>query len=102
MVFIGFCDLVLADGMVEVLVRLLKLGQPHVATTNMLAGLAAAGLGLLLCVIAPAAGALFQVDDIRRAMYALAPLPLFSFLSAAPMAELRRICSSAASRFARS
>jgi teichuronic acid exporter len=91
MVFIGFCDLVLADGMVEVPVTLLKLGQPHVATTNMLAGLAAAGLGLLLCVIAPAAGALFQVDDIRRAMYALAPLPLFSFLSAASMAELRRI-----------
>jgi O-antigen/teichoic acid export membrane protein len=90
MVFIGFCELVLGDGMVEVLVTLLELEQPHVATTNLLAGLVAAGLGVLLCVIAPAAGAMFQVDDIRRVMYALAPLPLFSFLSAAPMAKLRR------------
>jgi O-antigen/teichoic acid export membrane protein len=90
MVFIGFCELVLGDGMVEVLVTLLELEQPHVATTNLLAGLVAAGLGVLLCVIAPAAGAMFQVDDIRRVMYALAPLPLLSFLSAAPMAKLRR------------
>jgi O-antigen/teichoic acid export membrane protein len=90
MVFIGFCELVLTDGMVEVLVTLVDLEQPHVATTNLLAGLAAAGLGLLLCGLAPAVGALFQNDDIRRLMWALAPLPLLSFLSAAPIAMLRR------------
>jgi O-antigen/teichoic acid export membrane protein len=90
MVFIGFCELVLGDGMVEVLVTLVELKGPHVATTNLLAGLAAAGLGLLLCGLAPAVGALFQDDDIRRLMWALAPLPLLSFLSAAPIAMLRR------------
>lgn len=90
MVFIGFCDLVLGDGMVEVLVTLLEFEQPHVAMTNSLAALVAAGLGLLLCVGAPAVGAVFQVDEIRQVMYALAPLPLFSFLSAAPIAKLRR------------
>jgi hypothetical protein len=41
--FIGFCELVLSDGMVEVLVTLVELKGPHVATTNLLAGLAAAG-----------------------------------------------------------
>ena len=90
MVFIGFCELVLSDGMVEVLVTLVEFEQPHVATTNLLAGLAAAGLGLLLCGLAPAVGALFQNDDIRQLMSALAPLPLLSFLSAAPIAMLRR------------
>ena len=90
MVFIGFCELVLGDGMVEVLATLVELKQPHVATTNLLAGLAAAGLGLLLCGLAPAVGALFQDNDIRRLMWALAPLPLLSFLSAAPIAMLRR------------
>jgi O-antigen/teichoic acid export membrane protein len=90
MALIGFCELVLGDGMVEVLVTLRELEQPHVATTNLLAGLVAVGLGLLLCVLAPATGALFRADDIRRVMYALAPLPLLSFLSAAPMAKLRR------------
>jgi O-antigen/teichoic acid export membrane protein len=90
MVFIGFCELVLGDGMVEVLVTLVDFEQPHVATTNLLAGLAAVGLGLVLCGLAPAVGALFQSDDIRLLMWTLAPLPLLSFLSAAPIAMLRR------------
>jgi O-antigen/teichoic acid export membrane protein len=90
MVFIGFCELVLADGMVEVLVTLVDLEQSHVATTNLLAGLGALGLGLVLCGLAPAVGALFQNDTIRPLMTALAPLPLLSFLSAAPIALLQR------------
>jgi O-antigen/teichoic acid export membrane protein len=90
MVFIGFCELVLGDGMVEVLVTLVEFEQRHVATTNLLAGLAAVGLGLLLYCLAPAVGALFQDDNIRRLMWALAPLPLLSFFSAAPIAMLRR------------
>ncbi len=90
MVFIGFCELVLGDGMVEVLVTLVDMEHLHVATTNLAAGLAAAGLGLLLCGLAPAVGALFHNDEIRRLMWALAPLPLLSFLSAAPIAMLRR------------
>jgi O-antigen/teichoic acid export membrane protein len=90
MVFIGFCELVLGDGMVEVLVTLVEFEQRHVATTNLLAGLVAVGLGLLLYCLAPAVGALFQNDDIQRLMWALAPLPLLSFLSAAPIAMLRR------------
>jgi O-antigen/teichoic acid export membrane protein len=90
MVFIGFCELVLGDGMIEVLVTLVEFERPHVATTNLLAGLVAAGLGLLLTGLAPAVGALFQDDDIRRLIWALAPLPLLSFLSAAPIATLRR------------
>ena len=60
------------------------------ATTILLAGLAAAGLGLLLYGLAPAMGALFQNGDIEPLMWALALLPLFSFLSAAPIALLRR------------
>jgi O-antigen/teichoic acid export membrane protein len=90
MVFVGFCELVLGDGMVEVLVTLVEFEQRHVATTNLLAGLAAVGLGLLLYCLAPAVSALFQNDDVRPLMRALAPLPLFSFLSAAPIAMLRR------------
>src|SRR5262245_39986890 len=65
MVFIGVCELVLGDGMVEVLVTLIEFEQPHVATANLLAGLAAAGLGLLLCGLALVIGALFENDDIR-------------------------------------
>ena len=90
MVFIGFCELVLGDGMVEVLVTLVEFEQQHVGLTNLVAGLAALGLGLLLCCLAPAIGALFHNDHIRPLMMALAPLPLLSFLSAAPMAMLQR------------
>ena len=90
MVFIGFCELVLGDGMVEALVTLVEFEQPHAATTNLLAAAGAVGLGLVLCGLAPAIGALFGNDDIRLLMWALAPLPLLSFLSAVPIAMLRR------------
>ena len=90
MVFIGFCELVLGDGMVDVLITLVDLDEAHVATTNLAAVVAALGLGLILACLAPAIGALFHSSDIQRLMWALAPLPLFSFLSAAPIAALRR------------
>ena len=90
MVFIGFCELVLGEGMVDVLITLAEFEQGHAATSNLLAGLAAFGLGLLLCGLAPAVGAVFQNRDICLLMWALAPLPLLSFLSAAPIAMLRR------------
>ena len=90
MVFIGFCELVLGDGMVEVLVTLVAFEQPHVATTNLVAGLAALGLGVVLCCLAPLIGAVFHNDAIRPLMTALALLPLLSFLSAAPIAMLQR------------
>jgi PST family polysaccharide transporter len=90
MVFIGFCELVLGDGMVEVLVTLVDFQQPHAATTNLIAGLAALGLAAALCALAPGIGALFGSEDIQLLMSALAPLPLLSFLSAAPIATLRR------------
>ena len=90
MVFIGFCELVLGDGMVDVLVTLIEVEQLHVATTNLFAGLAAVGLGLLIIALAPAVGALFHDNEIQRLMWALAPLPLLSFLSAGPIAMLRR------------
>lgn len=90
MVFVGFCELVLGDGMVEVLLTLARFEPAHAAATNLLAGLAAAGLGLVLFGIAPAIGELFRDDDIRLLMWALAPLPLLSFLSAAPIATLKR------------
>jgi O-antigen/teichoic acid export membrane protein len=72
MVFVGFSELVLGNGVIEVLVTLVEFEQPHAATTNLIAGLGALGLGLLLCAIAPAIGALFQNDAIRPLMTALA------------------------------
>jgi hypothetical protein len=41
MVFVGFSELVLGNGVIEVLVTLVEFEQPHAATTNLIAGLGA-------------------------------------------------------------
>jgi PST family polysaccharide transporter len=90
MVFVGFCEFVLGDGMAEVMVTIPEFEQPHAATVNLAGGMTALGLGLALAGLAPAIGAIFHDGDITRLMWALAPLPLLSLLSAAPIASLQR------------
>jgi len=90
MVFVGFCDFVLSEGVIEVFVTMTEFEQPHAATANLVAGATAFGLSLVLACLAPGIGSLFHDGDITRLMWALAPLPMLSLLSAAPIAVLRR------------
>jgi len=90
MVFIGFCEFVLGETMIEVLVTMIRFEPTHVATANLAATVMALGLGGVLACLAPAIGAVFHDGDITRLMWALTPLPALSLLSAAPIAVLRR------------
>lgn len=90
MVFIGFCEFVLGETMIEVLVTMTRFEPTHVATANLAAGVMALSLGAVLACLAPGIGALFHDGDIARLMWALTTLPILSLLSAAPIAALRR------------
>jgi PST family polysaccharide transporter len=50
----------------------------------------ALGFTLVMSALAPAIGALFHDDEIKRLFWVMAPLPVLSALSATPIAVLRR------------
>ena len=90
MVFVGFCEWILLEGAVEALVSVDDLDQLHTTTANLANGLLALAFGLAMSALAPAIAAALHDGEIRNVMWALAPFPLLSTLSAVPIAVLRR------------
>ena len=90
MVFVGFCEAILLDGAVEALVTVDDLHHLHTTVANLTNGLVALVFGLAMFALAPAIAAALHDAEIRNVMWALAPMPVLSTLSAAPIAVLRR------------
>jgi O-antigen/teichoic acid export membrane protein len=90
MVFVGFCEYVLIEGATEALVTVETLDRLHTTTANLVNGGIALGFSVVMCALAPAIGVAFHDDEIARLIWVLAPLPVLSALSAAPIAFLRR------------
>jgi O-antigen/teichoic acid export membrane protein len=90
MVFVGFCEAILLDGAVEALVTVDDLHHLHTTAANLTNGLMALVFGLAMFALAPAIAAALHDAEIRNVMWALAPMPVLSTLSAAPIAVLRR------------
>jgi PST family polysaccharide transporter len=90
MVFVGLCEFVLLEGAIEALVTVDDLDHLHTSTANLANGGIAVALALMICVLAQPIGLLFNDDEIKLLMWALAPLPVLSSLSATPIAILRR------------
>jgi O-antigen/teichoic acid export membrane protein len=90
MVFVGFCEAVLLDGAVEALVTVEDLDHLHTTAANLTNGVVALLLGLAMFALAPAIAAALHDAEFRNVMWALAPMPVLSTLSAAPIAVLRR------------
>jgi O-antigen/teichoic acid export membrane protein len=90
MVFVGFCEAILLDGAVEALLTVDDLHHLHTTAANLINGLMALVFGLAMFALAPAIAAALHDAEIRNVMWALAPMPVLSTLSAAPIAVLRR------------
>ena len=90
MVFVGFCEAILLEGAVEALVTVDDLHHLHTTAANLTNGLMALAFGLAMCASAPAIAAALHDAEIRNVLWALAPMPVLSTLSAAPIAVLRR------------
>jgi O-antigen/teichoic acid export membrane protein len=90
MVFVGFCELILLDGTVEALVTVDKLDHKHTTAANLASCILGLVLGLALFATGPLIAQAMRDDDIRNVIWALAPMPLLSSLSAVPVAVLRR------------
>jgi O-antigen/teichoic acid export membrane protein len=90
MVFVGFCEAILLDGAVEALVTVDDLDHLHTTAANLTNGVMALLFGLVMFALAPAIAAALHDAELRNVMWALAPMPVLSTLSAAPIAVLRR------------
>jgi O-antigen/teichoic acid export membrane protein len=90
MVFVGFCEWILLEGAVEALVTVDDLDHLHTTTANLTNGLLALVFGLAISALAPAIATALHDAEIRNVIWALAPFPLLSTLSAVPIAVLRR------------
>jgi len=90
MVFIGFCELILVDAMVEALVSLAAATRDHRKTAS-LANTAMAGLAALAAwLLAEPFARLFDDPELGALLRALTPLPILSALTVVPISLLRR------------
>ena len=86
MVFVGFCEAVLLEGAVEALVTVDDLDHLHTTTANRTNGLIALAFGLAMFAFAVSAiAAVLHDAEMRDVMWALAPMPVLTALSAAPV-----------------
>jgi len=90
MVFVGFCEFILLEGAIEALVTIDELDHLHTSTTILVGGGISVAFGLAMSAFAPWIGSLFHDGDMKYIIWALAPMPLMSALSAPPVAVLRR------------
>jgi O-antigen/teichoic acid export membrane protein len=90
MVFVGFCEIILLDSTVEALVSIDELDHKHTTAANLANSILGLVLGLTLFAIGPLIARTMSDDDMRNVIWALAPMPLLSSLSAVPVAVLRR------------
>jgi O-antigen/teichoic acid export membrane protein len=90
MIFVGFCELILLEGAVEALVTLKNLDHLHTTVANLTNCLVALVFGLTMSALAPIIAVALHDVEIRKLIWALAPLPVLSTLSAVPISVLRR------------
>ena len=90
MVFVGLCEIVMIEAMSEALITVGKLEPLHTSSANLVNGAIGFGFGIAMAILAPVIGMLFHDDEIVHLVWALAPLPVLSALSATPVALLRR------------
>ena len=90
MIFVGFCEWILLEGAVEALVTVDNLDHLHTTVANLTNGLVALVFGLAMFALAPAIAAAMHDAEIKNLIWALAPMPILSTLSAVPIAVLRR------------
>ena len=90
MVFVGLSQFILIEGTVEALITVNELDYLHTTTANLTSCAIALAFALLMIILAPAIGTLFHDQEIKLLVWALAPLPVLSSLSATPIAILQR------------
>jgi O-antigen/teichoic acid export membrane protein len=90
MVFVSVSEWILIEGTAEALITIDELNHLHMTTANLASGGLALTLSLVTSALAPAIGMLFHDQEITRLIWALAPLPVVTALSATPTAILRR------------
>jgi O-antigen/teichoic acid export membrane protein len=90
MIFVGFCELILLEGAVEALVTVDDLDHSHTTVANLTNGLVALVFGLAMSAFAPTIAVAMNDAEIKNLIWALAPMPVLSTLSAVPIAVLRR------------
>jgi PST family polysaccharide transporter len=90
MVFVGLCEFILIDGATEALVTVRDYDRLHTSTANLALCAIAFAMTATMCAVAPLVGLLLHDNDIAPLMWGMAPLPLLSALSAAPIAIMRR------------
>jgi O-antigen/teichoic acid export membrane protein len=90
MVFIGFCELILIEGAAEALMTVETLDHRHTTTANLVNCAIAGAFGIVVALMAPFIGTLYEDPELTRIAWALIPLPLISALSITPIAVLRR------------
>src|ERR1051326_8516470 len=82
MVFVGLCEIVMIEAMSEALITVGKLEPLHTSSANLVNGAIGFGFGIAMAILAPVIGMLFHDDEIVHLVWALAPLPVLSALSA--------------------
>lgn len=90
MVFVGVCEYILIDGATEALVTVRDCDHLHTSTANLALCALALAMTAIMCALAPLFGHLLHDDEFAKLMWVLAPLPVLSSLSAAPIAIMRR------------
>jgi O-antigen/teichoic acid export membrane protein len=90
MIFVGFCEWILLEGAVEALVTVDNLDHLHTTVANLTNGLVALVFGLAMSALAPTIAVAMHDVEIKNLIWALAPMPVLSTLSAVPIAVLRR------------
>jgi PST family polysaccharide transporter len=90
MVFIGFCELILIEAAVEALVCLDDAARDHIRTATLVNGAVALVVGAAAWLLAEPFARAFDDPELAALARALAPLPLLSALTAAPIGMLRR------------
>ena len=90
MVLIGFCESVLADGTIEVLISVRDIEPAHYATMNGVVVLVSTLLGAALMLTALPLARLFQEPQLASVLRSMAVLPLVSSLACAPTAATKR------------
>ena len=90
MVFIGFCEQILIEAAAEALVSLDVAARGHVRTATLVNGAVALIVGAAAWLLAEPFARAFDDPELATIARAMAPLPLLSALTAAPIGMLRR------------
>src|ERR1700761_6261894 len=90
MVFVGFCEYVVANVATEVLLSVREITPKHYSTVTSTCLAIAAALGVTLFVLAPQLADVFHDAQVAGIARALAFLPVLAALGSAPLAATKR------------